>query len=41
MTQRGLATDRPDTIFLTGRDAPVLVVFDRNTMHISAIIAAD
>lgn len=37
--QLGLATDRPDTMLLTGRGIPLLVVFDPETLHVAAILA--
>jgi hypothetical protein len=41
MAARGLAADQPDTLFMIGHDRPVLVVFDRATLRIVALIRAD
>jgi hypothetical protein len=41
MAQLGLPTDTPDTLFMIGRNRPVLVVFDRSTLDIKALIRAD
>jgi len=41
MSARGLPTDQPDTLFMIGHDRPVLVVFDRATLRILALIRAD
>jgi hypothetical protein len=41
MAQRGFAADQPITLILTGRDTPVVAVFDPKTMQIKAILRAD
>lgn len=41
MVQRGFAPDQPNAMFLTGRELPVLAVFDPKTLQIKAIIGAD
>jgi hypothetical protein len=41
MAQLGLASDQPDTIFLTGRVGTVLAVFDRSTMQLKALCGTD
>lgn len=41
MTQRGLAVDQADTLFMIGRDRPVLVVFDLKSLRVEAIIRAN
>ena len=38
MAQQGFAPDQPVTLFLVGRDRPVLAVFDRTTLNLRAII---
>jgi hypothetical protein len=40
MRAAGLATDQLDTMVLTGRGYPLLAVFDRNTVKITAIFKA-
>lgn len=41
MAQRGLAVDQPNTLFMIGRDRPVLVVFDLKSLRLEAIIRAN
>jgi hypothetical protein len=41
MQSAGVATDQPDTIPLTGRGRPLLVVVDRASMKITSIFRAD
>jgi hypothetical protein len=41
MAQLGLPTDTPDTLSMIGRNRPVLVVFDRSTLDVKALIRAD
>jgi len=41
LNQHGLAPDQADTLFLTGHDRPLLAVFDRDTLHLRAILRAD
>ncbi|HWG29869.1 MAG TPA: hypothetical protein VN676_04910 [Steroidobacteraceae bacterium] len=41
MVQRGLAADQPDTLFMIGRDRPVLVVLDPKSLRLQAIIRAN
>lgn len=41
MMRLGLAPNEPVATFLTGRNRPVLVIFDRDTMRIKAILPAD
>jgi hypothetical protein len=41
MRAAGLATDQLDTMVLTGRGHPLLAVFDRNTVKITAIFKAN
>ncbi len=38
MQRLGLATDQADTLFMIGRNRPVLIVFDRATLRIRALI---
>jgi hypothetical protein len=40
MRAAGLATDQADTMVLTGRGRPLLAVFDRSTLRITAIFKA-
>jgi hypothetical protein len=40
MAQRGLALDTANTIPMTGRDTPLLAVFDLSTMQIKALLLA-
>jgi hypothetical protein len=41
MSRGGFAPDQPITIFMTGRQSPVLAVFDPKTLQIRAILSAD
>jgi hypothetical protein len=41
MAQRGLAVDQPNTLFMIGRDRPVLAVFDLKSLRLEAIIRAN
>jgi hypothetical protein len=41
MAQRGLATDQPITLFLTGHGRQLLAVFDLATLQLKAIIPAE
>jgi hypothetical protein len=41
MARMGLPTDTPDALSLIGRQGPVLVVFDRSTLSIQALLRAD
>lgn len=41
MAARGLPVDQPDTLFMIGHDRPVLVVFDRASLGVVAVIRAD
>jgi len=41
MTAQGYAVDAADTMPMTGRGAPLLAVFDTNTMTIRALLRAD
>jgi len=40
MRAAGLATDQLDTMVLTGRGRPLLAVFDRSTLRITAVFKA-
>jgi hypothetical protein len=41
MARLGLATDQPNTLFLSGHLQPVLAVFDQSNLRIKAFIRAD
>ena len=41
MTAQGYAVDAADTMPLTGRGAPLLAIFDTNTMTIRTLLRAD
>jgi len=41
MAARGLRADQPDTLFMIGRDRPVLVVLDPKSLRLQAIIRAN
>jgi hypothetical protein len=41
MAARGLPTDQPNTLFMIGHDRPVLVVFDRASLDVLALIRAN
>jgi hypothetical protein len=41
MKRLGLPTDQADTLFMIGRNRPVLIVFDRATLRIRALIRPD
>lgn len=41
MAARGLPTDQPVSIMMTGRGAPVLAVFDPGTLQLKAMLRAD
>ena len=38
MRARGLAIDRPNTLFLSGSGKPLLLVFDERTLHLEAML---
>jgi hypothetical protein len=41
MSRSGFPADQPITMFMTGRQSPVLAIFDPQTLRIRAILSAD
>jgi hypothetical protein len=41
MLERGLLPDEPVTIIMTGQGAPLVAVFDRDTLRLRALLRSD